>query len=90
MAEGSLLTLLVDVGSVVAVLDLHARIVADINIVTPCLLTGKVVLHTHVHVECLVSFLLAILNTNHLRFLLGSHELQANAVLMALLEQDLG
>ena len=85
----SLLTLEITIGSVVAVLHFHSCIFAEIDIVAPRLLPSKVVLNAHVHVECLICFLLAILNAFELTLLFRSHEVQINAVFVALFEKNL-
>ena len=79
----------VQLGGVGPVLDLHARVLGHIHVVTPGLVLLEVVLHAHEHVECLVGLGLAVLNAGHVRLVLGSSELEVHAVLVALLEQHL-
>ena len=83
------LTLVIQVGRVVPVLHLHASVVAQVHDVAPCRLLSEVVLHPHVHVESLISLLLAVLDAGELTLLLGRHEVNLNAVLVALLEEHL-
>ena len=89
MTEGSSAGLTVEITGVEAVLHLHACVVTKINIVTPCLLLSIVVLNAHVNIKSLISFLLTVLDTSQLRFLLRRHKLKLNAILMALLKQYL-
>ena len=90
MTKETVTALLDDIGGVVGMLRLHAGIVADVHIVTPRLLASKVVLHTHVHVECLIRFLLAVLDALQLGSILGRHEFHLDAVLVAFLEENFG
>ena len=89
VAEGGGAAHIVNVSRVVAVLNLHARVVTDVHVVAPCLLLSEVVLDAHVDVEGLVSFFLAVLDTGQFGLLFGCHEFNFDAVLVAFFEKHL-
>ena len=83
-------SLLINASSVESMLNLHASVLADVDLISPGRGLGKVVLHPHIHVECLIGLLLAVLDAFHLRFILWGCEVEINTVLVALLEENLG
>lgn len=89
MTNGGSATHSVNVAGVVTVLNFHTCVVTHINIVAPCLLLCEVVLDTHVDVEGLIRFFLAVLDASQFRFLFGCHEFHFDAVLMAFFEKHL-
>jgi len=88
VAQGGSTTHSVLVSGVVSMLHFHAGIVADIDVVAPCLLLGEVVLDAHVDVEGLVRFLLAVLDAGQFSLLFRRHEVNLDAVLVALFEEN--
>ena len=77
----------VDVASVQTVLDLHAGVPANIDVVSPIGVLGEIVLHSHIHVEGLVSLRLAVLNALNFALVLRGCEVKINAVFVALFEE---
>ena len=67
----------------------HAGVVGDVNIITPGLLLGEVVLDAHIHIERLIGLCLAVLHALDLVIGSGSGELELDTVLLAVLEEQL-
>ena len=88
VTEFGLLTLEIALGSVVTVLNFHTCVFAKVDIVAPRLFPCKVVLNTHVHIKCLISFLLAVFDALELLLSFWSHEVHINTILVALFEKN--
>ena len=77
------------VARVTAMLDFHTCIVAEVDVLTPRFLLGKVILHTHIHVESGVGLGLAVLHALDFVVVLGHGILEFDAIGLALLEEQL-
>ena len=72
-----------------AVFDFHACILVYVDVITHASGLFHVELCAHVHVECLVSLCLAVLNACNFTFVLRSSKIKFDAVLVALFEKNL-
>ena len=77
----------VQVAGVQAVLHLHARESANVDVVSECGVLGEVSLDPHVDVERLVGFLLTVLDAFNLLLVLWCSEIEIHAVFVAFFEQ---
>lgn len=76
------------ISSVKAMLNLHTCIFANLDMIPPSSFLCEVVFNSHKHVESLIGFLLTILNTSCLFFVLWSTKLEIDTVFVALFEKN--
>ena len=81
---------LVSIRCVVLVLNFHASVLANVHIVSVVFASCEVSLGDQVQIEGFVGLLLAVVDASGLLFGLGCLQVELNAVLVALLEQERG